>query len=232
MSAMTESSKAEIVALESAHKTRLEELEIEIRRHRDRTVALLAEKDRELELLRSHSQEAYQNQYVTTFRQMSVQSTESESGDNARSRDMDCVSELISKTAPAAETSLLHFAQEQARKDVELTSLRKQKHSLEMALREMQQSFSMKEQKSVEEQEALKEEVRRLERGRSRESANLEYLKNVVYQYMVSWNVEGRQQMLKAIATILQFSPAERHAVEARLQNGWWGKGKSPSGRH
>lgn len=44
---------------------------------------------------------------------------------------------------------------------------------------------------------------------RSRESANLEYLKNIVLRFMMSTSYSVKQQMITAIATILEFSPKE-----------------------
>lgn len=44
---------------------------------------------------------------------------------------------------------------------------------------------------------------------RSRESANLEYLKNIVLRFMMSTSYSVKQQMITAIATVLEFSPKE-----------------------
>jgi len=121
---------------------------------------------------------------------------------------------------------ILHFAQESGRRDVEISTLRRQKHSLEAGLRELNQSMLMKDSTWAERCESLTEDLRRAERNRSRESANLEYLKNVVYRYMCgvagSDGLGGRQQMLNAIATILAFSPHEKSQVQAVLTKGWW----------
>ena len=43
----------------------------------------------------------------------------------------------------------------------------------------------------------------------SRENANLEYLKNVILRYLLTDSESVRQQMVAAIATILEFSPQE-----------------------
>lgn len=59
----------------------------------------------------------------------------------------------------------------------------------------------------------LKAEVQRLDRNQSREGVNLEYLKNVIYQYMVATDSVGQQAIFNAIATILHFSPKEKKAV-------------------
>ena len=60
----------------------------------------------------------------------------------------------------------------------------------------------------MEQNTMLKEEIRKLERDRSRETENLEYLKNVVVHYM-SADSAGRDQLLMPLATILHLSPEE-----------------------
>ena len=137
------------------------------------------------------------------------------------------ISELLSRTSllsgQPAEAALLHFAQEQARKDVEINALRKQKYGLETALRELQHGSMIKEQQAAEQMALLKEEIRRSERNLSRENANLEYLKNVVYKYMICTDSVGKQQMLNAISTILQFSPKEKNTVQQHIAQRWFG---------
>ena len=49
----------------------------------------------------------------------------------------------------------------------------------------------------------------------SRENANLEYLKNVILRYLLTDSESVRQQMVAAIATILEFSPQE--VIKAQL---------------
>ena len=44
---------------------------------------------------------------------------------------------------------------------------------------------------------------------RSRENANLEYIKNIVLQYILSESYSVKQQLTTTIATVLQFSPSE-----------------------
>lgn len=223
----------ELASKDNEHKQRIVELEQEIRRHRDRTISLLAEKDRELESLKSKypSESHYLRRYNS---QSSAGSEYDGSAAAAGYEEEGIVSQLLTRSSlsgSAGDTSLLHFAQEQARKDVELNSLRKQKHSLEMALRELQQCSLLKEEQYSDRIELLKEEIRKHERNKSRESANLEYLKNVVYQYMVCHDVNGRTQMLNAIATILQFSPKEKNTIQQKISKGWWGGTSPKSGK-
>lgn len=71
----------------------------------------------------------------------------------------------------------------------------------------------------MEQNTMLKEEIRKLERDRSRETENLEYLKNVVVHYM-SADSAGRDQLLMPLATILHLSPDEVSAGASVVYNG------------
>ena len=63
----------------------------------------------------------------------------------------------------------------------------------------------------------LKEEVHRLDRNKSREGINLEYLKNVVYRYMTASDPVSKKSIFNAISTILHFSPQERRQVSQTI---------------
>lgn len=133
---------------------------------------------------------------------------------------------LATPPSGQGEMTLLYFAQEQARKDVDITALRKQKREMELALRDLQASSGTKQEQLYEEIDRLKEEIRKLERSISREGANLEYLKNVTYKFLICHDPSGKQQMLNAITTILQFSPQEKTTVQAQTRS-WWGSSSS-----
>ena len=51
--------------------------------------------------------------------------------------------------------------------------------------------------------------VFRLERSKSREGANLEYLKNVTLSYLTTSDVDGKRKMLNAIGAVLRFDDNE-----------------------
>ncbi|RXM30431.1 GRIP and coiled-coil domain-containing protein 2 [Acipenser ruthenus] len=67
----------------------------------------------------------------------------------------------------------------------------------------------------------LKSEVRRLERNQEREKsvANLEYLKNVLLQFIFLKSGSERQALLPVIHTMLQLSPEERSKLSAIAQD-------------
>lgn len=53
----------------------------------------------------------------------------------------------------------------------------------------------------------------RLERCKTREGANLEYLKNVIISYIVSKDADGKRHMMNAISAVLQFTPQETQTI-------------------
>ncbi|XP_052231519.1 GRIP and coiled-coil domain-containing protein 1-like [Dreissena polymorpha] len=207
--------KQEALQQTAEHQSQLQELEEEMRRQRDRTVSLLAEKEREIELLRATSTQHIQAVYRSNLEMGGASSERQTSEDEA-------VTRLLSMPPGGqGETTLLYFAQEQARKDVEISALRKQKREIEITLRDLQVSSSGKQEALYEEIDSLKEEIRKLGRSISREGANLEYLKNVTYKFLICHDPVGKQQMLNAITTILQFSPQEKSSVQS-LNKHWW----------
>lgn len=66
----------------------------------------------------------------------------------------------------------------------------------------------------------LKSELRRLERNQEREKsvANLEYLKNVLLQFIFLRSGSERQALLPVIHTMLQLSPEEKSKLAAIAQ--------------
>ena len=74
--------------------------------------------------------------------------------------------------------------------------------------------------RAAEERHRLRDEIDRLERNRSRESANLEYLKNVLLELFLRPDPSTQSHMFNAIATVLHFSPREVQRV--RQQHPKW----------
>ncbi len=62
----------------------------------------------------------------------------------------------------------------------------------------------------------------------TKEGANIEYLKNVVLNYMLSSDAASRDHMLKAIGAVLTFSDAEVQRVR-NYNASWWGSGSTTS---
>ncbi|KAL5009091.1 hypothetical protein ScPMuIL_014672 [Solemya velum] len=217
--------KDELALLKTDFQQEIAELTLELKKQRERTVSLLSEKDSEIEQLRSRTVEGDQ---IYRVRQQSPDSAAAASHPTEvvrySSQEQEAISRLLGLNSGSGhgETTFLYFVEEQARKDVEINTLRKQKRDLESALRELQLSASMKEEALYDKVDNLKEEVRKSVRDKSRESANLEYLKNVTFKYLISYDAQAKKQMLNAISTILQFSPNEKTKVYS-LHKGWFG---------
>ncbi|KAL7643999.1 UNVERIFIED_CONTAM: hypothetical protein RMT77_006012 [Armadillidium vulgare] len=117
---------------------------------------------------------------------------------------------------------LLHHFEDLARKELEVNKLRKEKNQLEKSMRDIQMNMIEKQQIMQDTIDDLMEEVERLKRNVSREGENLEYLKNVVLQYMTCVDGDSRLVILNAIAAVLKFTPEETKSVKNCLALWWW----------
>ncbi|XP_067941826.1 GRIP and coiled-coil domain-containing protein 1-like [Watersipora subatra] len=191
--------RQELAASQSECQRKVSDAEQRLRQHRDRTILLLAEKDKELDMLKEKVHGP--NPVLATDAPTSQEPTSP-------------VEDLFTESAPSSQ--LIHFHQELSRNNLELSAIRKQKRDLEAALHELQASISVKEEQYEDQIAVLKEEVRRLDRSQSREGINLEYLKNIVYKYMTASEPVGKQAIFNAIATILHFSPQEKKLASSK----------------
>ncbi|XP_063535474.1 GRIP and coiled-coil domain-containing protein 1 [Cydia strobilella] len=171
-------------------KTRIQSLEKQVVTHRDRYAALLEETDQYIRAKNDRS------------RKVSVENYKEGHG------------LLTDVTAPP---HMLHYAHELARKDLDISQLRKEKHILEGQFRDHQRDATIEKERFKEVIRTLKEEIDRLRRSQSREGANLEYLKNVVMAYLLSTDYAGRRHMLNAIAAVLHFTTREKDMVISTL---------------
>ncbi|NXI94511.1 GCC1 protein, partial [Psophia crepitans] len=228
-----EAKKQELSQLQQTHRQELErcqldyreralKLEEEMHKQRDRALAVLAEKDQELEQLRSVTL-PYGLQGSKHYL---VPGTDLASSDSPGNESSDILPQALHLSATSEPTFFL-YAEQLARKEVEIVALRKQKHKLEMQVHQLQEKILVEEEKHREEASALQSEIEKNFRDKSREGANLEYLKNIVYRFLTLPDSLGRQQTLTAILTILHFSPEEKQAVTKQsAYSGWWLSGK------
>ncbi|KAK7149558.1 hypothetical protein R3I94_009016 [Phoxinus phoxinus] len=222
--AVQQAHKQEVERLEVQHRDNFLRLEEELHKQRDRTMALLSEKDLELERLRaaamisfgSHQRHAINN------------STAMEGGDleevGPEQEESDIVAQAL-KLAGPNEPTLLLYAEQLARKEVEVAALRKQKHRLEEDLHQLQGKLIAKGERHEEEVAELRSLLDKHIRDQGRDGANLEYLKNVIYRFLTLHDNRGRQQTLTAILTILHFSPQEKQVVLKQQPHNWWTAG-------
>lgn len=208
--ALQQAHRQEVERLETLHRDNLVMLEAELHKQRERTMALLDEKDQELEKLRAAVLTSPKDPDKTAEEQPG--SPESES---------DEISQALRQVAPN-EPTLLLYAEHFARKEVEVGGLRRQKHRLEDDLHQLQAKLIANAERHDEETAELRGQLAKLIRDQNREGANMEYLKNIIYKFLTLQDASGRQQTLTAILTILHFSPQEKHNVTKLQAASWW----------
>lgn len=223
--ALQHSHKQDVERLEALHRDNLLKLEAELHKQRERTMALLDEKDKELENLRALalSYSLSPRGYSSSDGNRPLDNQEvSEAYSNS---EEDIISQALLRATPTEPTILL-YAEQLARKEVETGALRRHKHQLEEDVHQLQARLIANGERHDEEVADLRDQLEKLFRDQSREGANMEYLKNVIFKFLTLQDVSGRQQTLSAILTILHFSPQEKQTV-MRLQGGpWWSTGQ------
>ncbi|XP_013788184.1 GRIP and coiled-coil domain-containing protein 1-like, partial [Limulus polyphemus] len=214
--------KEDLANQEAENKIRLVELEQQMVRQRERTATLLEEKNRQLEQLKfsfgfSTSMEKRSDTVQSAPHQYNKGYVYSQEINNENS-----FTELLAHSfrPSSRDNQILYYVQELSRKDVELSGLRHSRHQAETALRELQHSALEKEEKYIEEIESLKARIHRLESSQSQGGTSMEYLKNVVLQYMLCGDPCDRYHMLNAIATLLQYT--KREIEQVRQFNKSW----------
>lgn len=210
--AQQQTHRQEVERLETLHRDDLMRLEAELHKQRERTMALLDEKDQELDKLRTAA---------LTCSIDSSKTADDELG--SPGGDDDIIGQALRRVTPN-EPTLLLYAEQLARKEVELVGLRRQKHRLEDDLHQLQARLIANAERHDEEAAQLRGRLDKLMRDQSREGANLEYLKNIIFKFLTLQDASGRQQTLTAILTILHFSPQEKQSV-MRLQGPTWWSG-------
>ncbi|NXK85957.1 GCC1 protein, partial [Formicarius rufipectus] len=224
-----EAKKQELSQLQQLHRQELERCQLEYReralrleeemhKQRDRALAVLAEKDRELEHLRALT--------LPHALQASRSFPDISHGDSP-GRDSSEVFPQALQLPSGSEPTFFLYAEQLARKEVEIAALRKHRRGLEGQLHQLRERALAEEEKHREEVSALQSEIQKNLRDKSREGANLEYLKNIVYRFLTLPDARGRQQTLTAILTILHFSPEEKQSITRHsAQGSWWLHGK------
>ncbi|XP_062860142.1 GRIP and coiled-coil domain-containing protein 1 [Trichomycterus rosablanca] len=218
--AVQQAHKHDLEKLEAQHREDLLHLEGELHKQRERTMALLEEKDLELEKLR-----VFRSQNIRDIalereveRDLNVESC------NSGLEECETISEAL-KFAGSNEPTLLLYAEQLARNEVEISTLRKMKHRLEEDVHQLQTKLIFNGERHEEEVAKLRAQLEKHMRDKGREGANLEYLKNVIYRFLTLQDSRGRQQTLTAILTILHFSPQEKQAIVKQHVQSWWTPG-------
>ena len=116
---------------------------------------------------------------------------------------------------------MIFYSNELARKDMELVSIRKAKRETDELIRQTLKEKIMIQEDLGEKIGKLEQKVYFLGKMKSREGANLEYLKNVTISYLTTSDSIAKRKMLNAIAAVLRFDVSEMTLV-----NNYFGKKK------
>ncbi|XP_073816877.1 GRIP and coiled-coil domain containing 88 kDa [Musca autumnalis] len=210
--------------IENDYRNKLTELEQQLQKQRQRSLQLLDEKEQEIKALQTsfeifHSSNNTGNTLVSNEAQACA-SSDAESNEDVAAAPSSArkVSLKAKKLSVGESCHMLHYANEIARKDIEIANLRKAKYQAETAMRKAIHDKVVSQEELSNKIDALEEQVDRLERCQTREGANLEYLKNVVISYIVSKDADGKRHMMNAISAVLQFTPAEMQVINASFQ--------------
>ncbi|XP_032679031.1 GRIP and coiled-coil domain-containing protein 1-like isoform X1 [Odontomachus brunneus] len=182
-------------------------LEQQLLRQRERSMALVEEKDKEILTLKTSFRTLLPNKEA-------VAATENKASLIRYESTVEPVTDLVTGLLTNDSPPILHYTQELARKEVQVSSLRKKTLELEGTLREQQREMLHMKEQQQEENKTLKAHITRLEACKSREGANLEYLKNVFINYLTTNDVSSKRHMLNAISTVLRFTPDELSKVK------------------
>ncbi|TSK13568.1 GRIP and coiled-coil domain-containing protein 1 [Bagarius yarrelli] len=219
LAALQQAHKQDLEKLEAQHRENFIHLEEELHKQRERTMALLEDKELELEKLRAESIQGQTVRYDAAERELK-EGVEFES-DSAPHEECEMIAHTL-KLASPPKNNLLLYTEQLARNEVEISALRRQKHQLEEGLHQLQEKLFSSEERHKEEMEGMRAQLDKRIRDQSRDGANMEYLKNVIYRFLTLQDWKGRQQTLTAILTILHFSPQERQAVMKQQGQSWW----------
>jgi GRIP and coiled-coil domain-containing protein 1 len=204
--------KEMVSAMEVDFRSKISYLEQNLQKQRDTALGLLEEKENEIKTLKTSFE------IFIPGRGGSVSDTQEASADDGKpTHQLGTI--LNANNGAGAGVShdsfhMLHYAHELARKDIEISNLRKAKHSIDTSLRMALQDKVTSQELLHNRIADLEDEVENYKRYKSREGANMEYLKNVVLRFLTTVDdPEGRRKMLNAISQILQFSPAEMKSI-------------------
>lgn len=231
--------------METDFRAKLSELELQLQKQRERSLGLLEEKENEIKTLKTSfdvfmaptsnkmtvgrpNDPNDQSIDERSNRRKKLSSTSSSHfsaihGDSDEELTMMSTSVASSGPQSAKEPMhMLHYVHELSRKEVEITALRKAKHLAEQTLRQALQDKAASQEDLYDKISTLEEQVDRLERCKSREGANLEYLKNVILSFLATEDADGRRHMVNAIGAVLQFSPSELKTINSYFKEKKW----------
>ncbi|VDP50678.1 unnamed protein product [Soboliphyme baturini] len=180
------------------------DLENELQKQRERTLDIILEKDKELELMRE------------ILRARSRSSVNSSTSNGYAGQESPNIAFNLTPRSSSPFTgdrggSSLIAQYETVINDAEVSRLRAELREVKDQLCEFKRSSMMLNLEKSEKVEAQKQEIMnlRIRLARSRHDTNLEYLKNVLLRFVSSESSTDRQHMVKALAALLKLSQSE-----------------------
>lgn len=171
---------------EMEYHKKLISTEEELIRETNRLTTIIAERDKYIESLKTTNDDT----------NLSQQNEDNEQ--NAKENDERSLSKLF------------HYVHDGARKESEICRLRQNNNELENKLHDLQKEIYIREEKYQQQIAELQDDKCRLERSINlKDEVNIEYLKNVVANYLSTVDIDKRTHMLNAIFTILHFTDKE-----------------------
>ncbi|XP_029673116.1 GRIP and coiled-coil domain-containing protein 1-like [Formica exsecta] len=192
---------------EIEYRNKISTLEQQLFRQRERSMALVEEKDKEILTLKTSFRALLPNNETAA-------ATETKTHLNRYENTVEPVTDLVTGLLTNDSPPILHYIQELARKEVQISFSRKKILELEASLREQQREILYMKEQQQNETKSLKAHIIRLEACKSREGANLEYLKNVFINYLTTNDASSKRHILNAISTVLRFTPDELSKVK------------------
>jgi hypothetical protein len=221
-----EQHRQEIEQILNKKRVQLNELECELEKHRERTIRLLSEKDREVETLKTQT---------IPHIPLEIKPIEEPTTIMSELFPHHLSSSTIGgpTTSLATDHNLLYFIQEQQLREQELISLRKQRHELELTVRDLHKKHSFEINQLQLNIEQLTDDLEHMKLSTRRNEVlmknehNIDYIKNVFYHYLLANDTQVKHTMANALMTILHFSSKEKAKIENQkstnsLTSGTW----------
>jgi len=206
------------IRLESKHKLdnceserikEINELEKELVKQRERSLKLISDKEAEIAYLKSQLNPIFKTENITDEQKVKSSNLE-------ELNKVETSFKYDATTTDSNELNNIYLSQMNSYKETETTKLRKEKSELEYRLKQIADENSVETSRFQTQIGVLKDEIERLKLNEKRSElngCNLEYIKNVVYNYLSAKDPTVKLNMMKAIAEILQFSKNEKHVL-------------------
>jgi hypothetical protein len=203
-------SKLKLEKCEAERIKEINELEKELIKQRERSLKLISDKEAEIVFLKGQFNPMFKTENITD-----EQKVKSSNFDELKSEIS-----LNYEDEDSKELNNIYLSQANSFKETEMNKLRKEKSELEYKLKQMADENTVEIGRFQMQLGVLKDEIERLKLNEKRfelNGCNLEYIKNVVYNYLSAKDPTVKLNMMKAIAEILQFSKSEKQVLRTQF---------------